>query len=90
MMKPSSEQIARDLARFKRHGGCIEKLPPGAHTEPVFKADKAQPTQYQAARARGRATQSRRRLASPLPPASMRSLPSGASASTALFFGEEE
>ena len=86
MLKPSSEQIARDLAQFKRRGGHIEQLPRGAHTEPVLKADRTTPTAYHSARARGRATQRASRL--PLPSTST-STPCS-SASVAFFASEDE
>lgn len=86
MLKPSSEQLARDVAQFQSRGGRVEQLPPGAHTEPVLKADHTAPTAYHSARARGRATQ--RASRAPLPSTSA-SLPSP-SASVAFFDPEDE
>lgn len=57
MLKPSSEQLARDIAKFQRAGGRIERLAQGAHTAPVLKADTTPPSAYQAARVRGRRAQ---------------------------------
>lgn len=56
MTSSTSEQLARDVERFKRAGGRIEHLAPGVVSQPVLKADIA----AAAAGKRGRKSQGKR------------------------------